>query len=103
MAAQRGGEITHLSLETRVPGEALNSRNPHSRGEAATKEEIRAPDESGRECFACALKLDCAGNLQIVLWKPHRALPLLSPGQRQRPLPLAPGWIVEIEKWLTPS
>lgn len=85
MAAQRGSEITCLSLETRVPDDvALNSRNPHSRAEAATKEEMEFQMRV-EESFTCAPNLDCAVNLQTVFWKPRLALLPFSPGQRQRP------------------
>lgn len=71
MAAREGSEFTCLSLETRAPGDTpLTSRNPQSRGEAATKEKMGLQVRCA--CFSCAPNhLDCAGSLQIVLWKPH--------------------------------
>lgn len=55
MAAQGGSEFTCLSLETRAPGGIpLNSRNPHSRGEAATKEKIKLQVRCGRLFLLCS-------------------------------------------------
>lgn len=94
MAAQRGSEVIRLSLGMRFAGyEPLNSRDPHSRGEAAASEKVGPPGERGSVLRNCAPNhLNCAVNHQVCSGNLSVYCPLLSRGKRHRPGLWAPGW-----------